>query len=57
LFRQVEELGLDAEAKAYVFDLLAKPVDLESIVNAVATPEQGAEVYLASRLAIDPDVS
>jgi len=22
----------------------------------VATPEQGAEVYLASRLAIDPDV-
>ena len=26
------------------------------ITSAVATPEQGAEVYLASRLAIDPDV-
>jgi uncharacterized membrane protein YebE (DUF533 family) len=49
-------LGLDAEAKAYVFDLLSQPVDLAAIVNAVATPEQGAEVYLASRLAIDPDV-
>jgi uncharacterized membrane protein YebE (DUF533 family) len=27
-----------------------------SITGAVATPEQGAEVYLASRLAIDVDV-
>jgi uncharacterized membrane protein YebE (DUF533 family) len=56
LFAQVEELGLDAEAKAYVFDLLAQPVDMGSITSSVATPEQGAEVYLASRLAIDPDV-
>jgi uncharacterized membrane protein YebE (DUF533 family) len=56
LFGEVERLGLDGEAKAYVFDLLAQPVDMASIANAVATPEQGAEVYLASRLAIDPDV-
>ena len=56
LFGEVERLALDAEAKAYVFDLLSKPVDLGSITSAVATPEQGAEVYLASRLAIDPDV-
>ena len=55
LFSEVERLGLDSEAKAYVFDLLQKPVDLGSIVSAVATPEQGAEVYLASRLAMDPD--
>jgi uncharacterized membrane protein YebE (DUF533 family) len=41
LFSEVERLGLDAAAKAYA---------------AVSTPEQGAEVYLASRLAIDPDV-
>jgi uncharacterized membrane protein YebE (DUF533 family) len=56
LFGQVEQLGLDAEAKAYVFDLLSRPVDMGSITGAVATPEQGAEVYLASRLAIDVDV-
>lgn len=56
LFGEVERLGLDAEAKAYVFDLLSKPVDMGSIAGAVATPEQGAEVYLASRLAIDVDV-
>lgn len=55
LFSEVERLGLDADAKAYVFDLLAKPVDLAAVASAVATPEQGAEVYLASRLAIDPD--
>jgi uncharacterized membrane protein YebE (DUF533 family) len=56
LFSEVERLGLDAEAKAFVFDLLSQPVDLTSVTNAVATPEQGAEVYLASRLAINPDV-
>jgi uncharacterized membrane protein YebE (DUF533 family) len=56
LFGEIEKLGLNAEAKGVVFDLLAKPVDLGSITTAVATPEQGAEVYLASRLAIDPDV-
>jgi uncharacterized membrane protein YebE (DUF533 family) len=56
LFAEVERFGLDAEAKAFVFDLLTQPVDLGGITSAVATPEQGAEVYLASRLAIDPDV-
>jgi uncharacterized membrane protein YebE (DUF533 family) len=56
LFAEVERRGLDSEAKAFVFDLLSQPVDLASITNAVATPEQGAEVYLASRMAIDPDV-
>lgn len=55
LFAEVERLGLDAEAKAYVFDLLTRDVDLQSLVDAVGTPEQGAELYLAARLAIDPD--
>jgi uncharacterized membrane protein YebE (DUF533 family) len=55
LFSEVERLGLDSAAKAYVFDLLTKPVDIESIASAVATQEQGAELYLASRLAINPD--
>ena len=56
LFSEVERMELDGEAKAYVFDLLSQPVDMASITNAVASPEQGAEVYLASRMAIDPDV-
>ncbi len=55
LFEQVEKLDLDAEAKAFVFDALAKPIDLAEIVAAAQSQEQAAELYLASRLAIDPD--
>jgi uncharacterized membrane protein YebE (DUF533 family) len=55
LFAEVERLGLDADAKAYVFDLLTHDVDLDAIARAASTPEQGAETYLAARLAIDPD--
>jgi uncharacterized membrane protein YebE (DUF533 family) len=56
LFAEVERLGLDADAKAHVFDLLTRDVDLDRLARAAATPEQGAELYLAARLAIDPDV-
>lgn len=55
IFEQVERLGLDAEAKAFVFDTLAAPVSVTAIAAAAGTPEQAAELYLASRLAIDPD--
>jgi uncharacterized membrane protein YebE (DUF533 family) len=55
LFAEVERKDLDAESKAYVFDLLSKPSDLTSLATAAADPELAGEVYLASRLAIDPD--
>ncbi|WP_439515024.1 tellurite resistance TerB family protein [Oceanibaculum nanhaiense] len=55
LFEQVERMGLDAEAKGFVFDTLAKPTDLSEIAAAARTQEQAAELYLVSRLAIDPD--
>jgi uncharacterized membrane protein YebE (DUF533 family) len=55
LFAEVERLGLDAESKAYVFDLLTHDVDLDALARAAVTPEQGAELYLAARLAIDTD--
>lgn len=55
VFGEVERLQLEPDAKAYVFDLLTQPVDLEALGRAVVTQEQAAEVYLAARLAIDPD--
>jgi len=55
LFAEVERLGLDAEAKAYVFDLLTQEIDLASLASAASTEEQAAELYLAARLAIDLD--
>jgi len=55
LFAEVERLGLGAEEKAYLFDLLAKPIGIDEIARAAVTPEQGAELYLAARLVIEPD--
>ena len=55
LFAEVERLGLDADAKAYIFDLLTQDVDLYDLASAATTPEQRAELYLAARLAIDAD--
>ena len=55
IFDQVGQLPLDAEDKAFVFDALAKPPSLQDIADLADGPEQAAELYLASRLAIDPD--
>jgi uncharacterized membrane protein YebE (DUF533 family) len=55
LFGEVERLGLGAEEKAYVFDALSRSDDLHTLAAAPANQEQAAELYLASRLAIDPD--
>jgi uncharacterized membrane protein YebE (DUF533 family) len=55
LFSEVERIGLDPESKAYVFDLLSRLADPSQLSTKAATPEQAGELYLASRLAIDPD--
>jgi uncharacterized membrane protein YebE (DUF533 family) len=55
LFERIENLGLDAEAKAFVFDELSRPADLNAIAALSRGPEQAAELWLVSRLAIDPD--
>jgi len=55
LFSEVERIGLDSESKAYVFDLLSRPADPSQLGAKAATQEQAGELYLASRLAIDPD--
>lgn len=55
IFGRVGELSLDAEDKGFVFDALASPPSLQDIADSAAGPEQAAEIYLASRIAIDPD--
>jgi uncharacterized membrane protein YebE (DUF533 family) len=55
IFKQVEEMGLDTEAKAFVFDALSGPTDVNALVAAVDGVEQASEVYLVSRMAIDVD--
>jgi uncharacterized membrane protein YebE (DUF533 family) len=55
IFDQVGQLSLDSEGKAVVFDTLRNPPSLQDIASLASGPEQAAEIYLASRLAIDPD--
>jgi uncharacterized membrane protein YebE (DUF533 family) len=55
IFARVGELPLDAEDKAFVFDALASPPSLRDITALADGPEQAAEIYLVSRLSIDPD--
>ncbi|MCG8361531.1 MAG: tellurite resistance TerB family protein [Kiloniellales bacterium] len=55
IFERVGELPLDAEEKGFVFDALSSPPSLQDIAGLAEGPEQAAELYLASRLAIDPD--
>jgi uncharacterized membrane protein YebE (DUF533 family) len=55
LFAELERMALNAETKAFVFDLLSKPVDLSDLSAQVTNEAQAGEVYLAARLAIDPD--
>jgi uncharacterized membrane protein YebE (DUF533 family) len=55
IFDAVERMGMDAEAKAFVFDTLNRPADPMAIAAAATTREQAAQIYLASRMAIDPD--
>jgi uncharacterized membrane protein YebE (DUF533 family) len=55
IFEHVEKAGLDSEAKAFVFDTLNAPIGVSEVAAAARTPEQAAEIYLVSRLAVDPD--
>ena len=55
IFDRVGELPLDTEDKAFVFDALGSPPSLQDIAGLAEGPEQAAELYLVSRLAIEPD--
>lgn len=55
LFDHVDQQGFDNETKAWMFDELRKDHDVASLAKAAQTQEQAAELYLAARLAIDPD--
>ncbi|MEM7045947.1 MAG: DUF533 domain-containing protein, partial [Pseudomonadota bacterium] len=46
---------LDAEDKAFIFDALSSPPSLQDIAGLAKGQEQAAELYLVSRVAIDPD--
>ncbi len=55
LFEKVEQMGLDAESKAFVFDAINRPTDIAAIAASARGIEQATELYLVSRVAIDVD--
>jgi uncharacterized membrane protein YebE (DUF533 family) len=55
IFGHLDNLGLDAEAKAFVMDELAAPQDIDRVRRYADRAEGGAELYAASLLAMNPD--
>jgi uncharacterized membrane protein YebE (DUF533 family) len=55
IFAKADESLLSAEEKGFLMDQMRRPLDLDALAAKAATPERAAEIYAASRLAIDPD--
>lgn len=55
IFERLESMPLSAEEKAFVFDELSSPLDIEAVVARADTPEHASEIYAASLVAMKPD--
>ncbi|GGA45688.1 tellurite resistance TerB family protein [Pelagibacterium lentulum] len=53
IFARLDGMDLSAQDKAFVFDELSSPLDMEAVVRSADTPEHAAEIYAASLVAID----
>ncbi len=47
--------GLGSKDRIFLFDQLSNPADVSAVADLATTPELQAEIYLASRLMLDPD--
>lgn len=57
IFAAMDRLDLDAEDKAFIMDELRAPLDIDAVAGAARTPEEAAELYTASLLALDVDTA
>lgn len=55
IFAKMDRLNVSAEDKIFVMDELRKPLDVDAVASAARTPEEAAELYTVSLLAIDID--
>jgi uncharacterized membrane protein YebE (DUF533 family) len=55
LFDRLGKVELSDEEKAFLFEELAKPLDVNSVVADATTPELAASLYAASLVAINLD--
>ena len=57
IFERLEALNLDPQTKAFVFDEMSAPLNLDAVVAGADTPEHAAEIYAASLVAIEADTA
>jgi uncharacterized membrane protein YebE (DUF533 family) len=57
IFERLNAMDLDGDAKAFVFDELSAPLDINAVVAGADTPEHAAEIYAASLVAIEADTA
>ena len=55
IFGEMDKLDLSSEDKAFVMDELRSKLDIDAVADAASSPEEAAEIYAASLLAIDVD--
>ena len=51
----VEAAGIDRDGRAWLEKELTDPAEIDELAERVESPEQGARLYAAARLAIDAD--
>lgn len=57
IFAKLETMNLSSEEKAWVFDELSSPLDINAVVARADTPEHATEIYAASLVAITADTA
>lgn len=55
IFDAVDRAGLAGDEKAFVFDALRRPPTARELAARADGPEQASQIWLAARIAIDPD--
>jgi uncharacterized membrane protein YebE (DUF533 family) len=55
IFGAMDKLDLDSDDKAFVVDEIRAPLDIDAVARGARNPEEAAEIYTASLLAIDVD--
>ncbi|WP_193335040.1 tellurite resistance TerB family protein [Devosia beringensis] len=57
IFGKLKSMNLSSEEKAWVFDELSSPLDINAVVARADTPEHATEIYAASLVAISADTA
>ena len=55
IFSELDKLTLSPEEKGFVMDELRAKLDIDGVASAASSPEEAAEIYAASLLAIEAD--